>query len=132
LTLQEVLGDPNDRSGTIARSQRNGPIVFHSGGATIRAPQRIKSGPNEQVVFDRYDGQNFGYLRIIVSSSQLRIEYRPASDGPSAKTPDDSMTVDLQTHRLTTYDAPDLGQPWQARETAKLAKEHPLRYGRRR
>jgi len=101
-------------------------------GATIRAPQRIKSDPNEQVVFDRYDDQNFGYLRVIVSSSQLRIEYHPASDGPSAKTPDDSVTVDLQTHRLTTYDAPDLGQPRQARETAKLAKEHPLRYGRRR
>jgi len=40
-----------------------------------------------------------------VNSKQLRIEYHPASDGQVAKTPDDSVTVDLAQHKLVHYTA---------------------------
>ena len=55
---------------------------------------------SDSVVFESYDDQDYGYARIIADARQLRIEYHPASDGAAAKTPDDSMTVDLKTHTL--------------------------------
>ena len=44
---------------------------------------------------ENYDDQDYGYLRVVVTATQLRIEYHPASDGEAAKTPDDFVTVDL-------------------------------------
>jgi hypothetical protein len=68
----------------------------------LRTPQIIQTaGSNiDQVVLENYDDRNYGYLRVIVTSTQLRIEYHPASDGIHAKTPDDVVTVNLATRRL--------------------------------
>jgi hypothetical protein len=51
-------------------------------------------------VLENYDDQHYGYLRIVVDASQLRIQYHPASDGAGAKPPDDIVIVDLARHRL--------------------------------
>jgi len=56
-------------------------------------------------VFENYDDQNFGYLRIIADPTQLRIEYHPATDGAAAKTPDDFVTVALEDYTLVHYQA---------------------------
>ena len=50
-----------------------------------------------------YDDQDYGYLRVVGTASQLRIEYQPASDGADAKTPDDFVTVDLATRKLVHF-----------------------------
>ena len=60
----------------------------------------------DTVTFENYDDKSYGYLRILVNAQQLRIEYHPASDGPTTKTPDDSVTVDLKTGTLTVYTPP--------------------------
>jgi Calcineurin-like phosphoesterase len=75
------------------------------GGIPLRVPQVItaKSGSDDEVSFDRYDDAGYGYLRLVVDADQLRIEYHPSSDGISAKTPDDSVTVDIRTRKRTTY-----------------------------
>jgi hypothetical protein len=39
----------------------------------------------------------------VADDAQLRIEFPPASDGDAAKTPDDSVTVDLATRKLIHY-----------------------------
>jgi hypothetical protein len=82
-------------------------------GQVLRAPQIIQSASEgvDQVVFENYDDQGYGYLRIIVDANQLRIEYHPASDGPDAKTPDDFVTVDLQSRQIVHYIANDIGYP---------------------
>jgi hypothetical protein len=69
----------------------------------LRTPATILDDGTQQVVLTSYDDQDYGYLRIIVDSKQLRIEYHPASDGDGAKTPDDSVTVDLARRVLATY-----------------------------
>jgi len=73
-----------------------------SGGHTIRAPQIIQKAGDKTdlVVLENYDDQNYGYLRVVVTKTQLRIEYHPASDGTWTKAPDDSVTVDLATGRI--------------------------------
>lgn len=71
----------------------------------IRVPAVIQdaNASNDQVVLESYDDQNYGYLRLVVTPTQLRIEYHPASDGTDAKTPDDFVTVDLATRKLVHF-----------------------------
>lgn len=100
-----------------------------AGGASMRAPQVIQQSGSgslpspqlDQVTFENYDDQNYGYLRVIVDERQLRIEYHPASDGADAKTPDDSVTVNLASRQLVHFTAPDLGQTEAAKEVARIA-----------
>ncbi|MBV8614756.1 MAG: metallophosphoesterase [Acetobacteraceae bacterium] len=58
---------------------------------------------SDAVTLENYDGKDYGYLRIIANDRQLRIEYHPAGDGPDAKTPDDFVTVDLDSRRLVHF-----------------------------
>ena len=72
---------------------------------TLRTPlpQDTLSDGTDTVVFENYDDQDYGYLRLLVDPQQLRIEYHPASDGQDAKTPDDFVTVDLASHTLVHF-----------------------------
>ncbi|MBV9745043.1 MAG: metallophosphoesterase [Acidobacteriia bacterium] len=67
------------------------------------APQPTLSDGQDTVVFENYDDQDFGYLRILANAKLLRIEYHPASDGAAAKTPDDSVTIDLAGRKIVHY-----------------------------
>jgi hypothetical protein len=60
--------------------------LTNKGMLALRTPadQPSLSNGQDTVVFENYDDQDFGYLRIIVDAKQLRIEYHPASDGPGA------------------------------------------------
>lgn len=69
------------------------------GTPTLRVPMVISDG-EDKIVFENYDDTDFGYLRIVINDSQMRIEYHPASDGDAAKTPDDTVTVDLKSRKL--------------------------------
>jgi hypothetical protein len=79
------------------------------GMSTLRTPavQAPLSNGDDQVVFENYDDSDYGYLRLIANQEQLRIEYHPESDGDAAKTPDDSVTVDLATRKIVPYKVPD-------------------------
>ncbi len=92
------------------------------GGGTLRAPQtiQVKARGDDQVTFERYDDAGYGYLRVVVDSRQLRIEYHPASDGVTSKTPDDSVTVDIIERKRTTYTANNLGYPDKAKQVRSL------------
>jgi hypothetical protein len=68
----------------------------------FRAPTVLQeAGKGKDLIrLENYDDQDFGYLRIVVTQKQLRIEYHPAPDGDAAKTPDDVVAVDLSTRTL--------------------------------
>jgi Calcineurin-like phosphoesterase len=75
--------------------------LTRKGASALRTPQPLKiTGHADKVTLENYDDEDYGYLRIIVSATKLRIEYHPASDGSGAKTPDDLVTVDLATRRF--------------------------------
>ena len=79
-------------------------------GAALRTPQSMpvfaQPELKDSVTFESYDDASYGYARILVNAQQLRIEYHPASDGTSTKTPDDSVTVDLASGTLVHYIPP--------------------------
>jgi hypothetical protein len=70
----------------------------------FRAPTVLQAAGNakDMVRLENYDDQDFGYLRIVVTEKQLRIEYHPAPDGDAAKTPDDVVAVDLASRKLVS------------------------------
>ncbi len=92
------------------------------GAAALRVPQILQTAArgSDEVVFENYDDRNYGYLRIVVTAAQLRIEYHAASDGASSKSPDDAVTVNLATRKLEHFAAPDLGHE---QEAAKVRKD---------
>lgn len=59
----------------------------------------------DRVMLENCDDQGYGYLRTRVTMKQLRIEYYPAGDGATAKTSDDSVTIDLATRRIAHFNA---------------------------
>ncbi len=93
-------------------------------GIAMRTPQvfQAQTANDDAVTFENYDDTDYGYLRVVVDSAQLRIEYHPASDSVGAKTPDDSVTIDLKTRRQTPYTPNDLGMPAAARQVRKLTR----------
>ncbi len=78
-----------------------------SRGTTIRTPQVVpmyaQPEKKDTVTFENYDDKSYGYLRVVVNAQQLRIEYHPASDGTTVKTPDDHVTIDLATGAKVHY-----------------------------
>ena len=72
----------------------------------LRTPLREtaqEQDSSEQVILENYDDKNYGYLRIVVDTQQLRVEYHPEADGSTSKTPDDFVTVDLASRQLIHY-----------------------------
>lgn len=83
------------------------------GAPAIRAPQILQaaSATTDQVVLENYDDSNYGYLRIVVTATQLRIEYHSASDGLNTKAPNDYVTIDLADRKVAHFTASDMGHP---------------------
>jgi len=97
-------------------------------GVALRTPQTIQAagGKDDQVTFENYDDTHSGYLRLLLDAQQLRIEYHPASDTAQAKTPDDSVTIDLASRKQTTYTPNDLGYAARAKQVKQnFAKQRP-------
>jgi hypothetical protein len=66
-------------------------------GNTIRTPYAI----DNTLTLESYDDINYGYLRVVVNAQTMRIEYHPAYDSSTTKTPDDQVTVNLATRTVS-------------------------------
>jgi hypothetical protein len=76
--------------------------LTRKGSIAIRTPNVVQQGGGNQdkVTLETYDDQDYGYLRLVVDAQTLTIEYHPATDGALAKTPDDSVTINLATRTI--------------------------------
>src|SRR5579862_3215062 len=61
--------------------------------STLRTPYPI----DNTLTLESYDETDFGYLRIVVNATTLRIEFHPQNDGATTKTPDDVVKINLKT-----------------------------------
>jgi hypothetical protein len=112
----------------------NVQLLARKGSAPIRVPQVLQQakGNLDQVTFESYDDKNYGYLRVIATAAQLRIEYHAASDGPQIKAPDDYVTVDLEERKLAHFLATDQGRAAAAEEVRVDRRQLEARQNRRR
>ena len=65
--------------------------------ATYRTPYKIDS----TLTLESYDDTDYGYLRVVVNATTMRVEFHPESDGGVAKTPDDAVTITLASHSVS-------------------------------
>jgi hypothetical protein len=79
----------------VAGSGGHSPLESMS--TTLRTPYPIDS----TLTLESYDDTHYGYLRVIVNATTLTIEFHPAPDGSTTKTPDDTVTVTLATHAVS-------------------------------
>jgi hypothetical protein len=85
----------------IAGNGGHGLAKLAKQGGALRTPMNLQvPAGSDPVVLESYDDGDYGYLRIVVTATRLRIEYHPQSDGAGMKTPDDTVTVDLGSHTL--------------------------------
>jgi hypothetical protein len=86
------------------------PLQKISVDTTLRTPISMpgfaQPERGDSVTLDNYDFKSFGYLRVVVDTQQLRIEFHPEGDGVNTKTPDDFVTVSLADGTLVHYTAP--------------------------
>jgi len=64
---------------------------------TVRTPYKIDS----TLTLENYDDKDYGYLRVIVNATTMRIEFHPQSDGSTTKTPNDIVTINLAAHTIS-------------------------------
>jgi hypothetical protein len=97
-----------------------------TGGGQIRTPVVIPalSLGTDSVTFENYDCLDYGYLRVVVDSKQLRIEYHCSSDSSVAKSPSDFVTVDLASRMLTAYEARSIDGGVATKASAKTRGKH--------
>ncbi len=73
----------------------------HSPLSAMRGPYRTPYKIDDTLTLESYDDTDFGYLRVVVNAQTLTIEFHPESDGGVTKTPDDTVTVNLQTRAIS-------------------------------
>jgi len=64
--------------------------------STLRTPYKI----DNTLTLESYDDTDYGYLRIVVNATTMRIEFHPQSDGGTTKTPNDVVTINLAAHTI--------------------------------
>jgi len=74
----------------------------HSPLSAIKGTPRTPLNVNPELIFESYDANDYGYLRIVVNTTQLRIELHPAQTGEVFKSPTDVVTVDLASHTMVS------------------------------
>ncbi len=72
----------------------------HSPLSKMRTAYRTPYKIDDTLTLESYDDSHYGYLRIVVNATTVRVEFHPQSDGSGAKTPDDQVTVILATHKI--------------------------------
>jgi hypothetical protein len=75
------------------------PVRRGAGNAVIRTPMT-----QDDVTLERYFA-DYGFLRILVTSKLLIIEFHDVSSGLASKSPTDVCAVDIQSRKLSTSTA---------------------------
>jgi hypothetical protein len=65
--------------------------------STLRTPYVIDS----TLTLNSYDDTDYGYLRVVVTTTTMTIEQHPQSDGGVTKTPDDTVTINLANYTVS-------------------------------
>jgi Calcineurin-like phosphoesterase len=73
----------------------------HSPLSPMRATYRTPYVIDNTLTLESYDTMDYGYLRVIVNATTMRIEFHPQHDGGTIKTPNDVVTVTLATHAVS-------------------------------
>lgn len=72
----------------------------HSPLSKMRTTYRTPYVIDPTLTLENYDDADFGYLRVVVTPTLLKVEFHPQSGGGTTKTPDDVVRITLADHQL--------------------------------
>ena len=73
----------------------------HSPLSKMRGAYRTPYKIDDTLTLENYNDTDYGYLRVVVNATTMRIEFHPESDGGTIKTPNDVVTVTLANHTVS-------------------------------
>ena len=73
----------------------------HSPLSAMRGTYRTPYKVDNTLTLESYDDTDYGYMRVVVTAGSMTIEFHPESDGGVTKTPNDTVTINLQTRALS-------------------------------
>jgi Calcineurin-like phosphoesterase len=94
-----VCGDGGHNVNTLVRAQRGKPAQEPYSGSDVTYLEGIHSVPEvKQLLLEKYDDHNYGYLRVHVDSQELKIGFHQVGVRSLAQSRFDMVTVKLDEH----------------------------------
>ncbi len=95
-----VCGDGGHGIDALVRSKLGSTAEEPANGADVSYLDPKPVVDARGLVLDRHDDQDYGYLRVRVDASTLRIEFHQVGASPAASQPADEVSVDLASHSI--------------------------------
>ena len=95
-----VCGDGGHNVNLLVRSRKGEPSREPPYGVPVDYLDAKPAVPAKGLVLKHYDDRNYGYLRITVDKSQLKIAFQHVSAASLLQTRVDLVTVDLASHKV--------------------------------
>jgi hypothetical protein len=95
-----VCGDGGHNVNPLVRGSKGRPAVEPRPGVSVKYLEDKPAVTVTDVILEKYEDHNYGYLRVTVDAKLLRIGFHQAGVNSLAQSRFDLVTVDLQTHQM--------------------------------
>jgi hypothetical protein len=97
-----VCGDSGHNVNPVVRGSKGQPAHDPGNGIDVSYLERKPAVKSKGLLLEKHDSLNYGYLRISVDDSQLRIGFHQAGVSSLPQSRFDMVTVDLATHTMVS------------------------------
>ena len=97
-----VCGDSGHNVNPLVRGSKGHPAVEPPPGVSVKYLEKDSAVPVNDLILEKYEDHNYGYLRITVDDKLLRIGYHQVGVNSLAQSRFDFVTVNLKTHQMVS------------------------------
>jgi hypothetical protein len=97
-----VCGDGGHNVNLMVQARKGQPSQEPSNGSQVGYLEDKPAVKVGGLLLEKYDDQNYGYLRVSVDKEQLRIGFHQVGGGSLAQSRFDMVTVDLASHTMVS------------------------------
>ena len=98
-----VCGDGGHNVNSLVRPKKGEPAKEPNSGTTVNYLEAKKPVvTTKQLILEKYNDSNYGYLRITVDDKNLKIVFHQVGSGKIAQSDFDTVTVELASHTMVS------------------------------
>ncbi len=95
-----VCGDGGHNVNPLVRASKGKPAQEPNAGSSVKYLDAKTDMTVNDLLIEKYDDRNYGYLRIHVDERELKIGFHRAESGSVAQSRYDMVTVDIASHTM--------------------------------
>lgn len=95
-----VTGDSGHNVNPLVRGSKGHPAVEPHPGISVKYLEKNPAVDVKDLILEKYEDHNYGYLRVTVDAKFLRIGFHQVGVNSLAQSRFDFVTVDLNTHQM--------------------------------